>query len=84
MDDKPSLEQSLEELLGPDQTDDDEAFFEGARQSMRVRVRNSHNGANMLDELRRRGYSLREIEQRTGIPKSTIVLWATPPPKATT
>lgn len=86
MDDEPSLNESTENLLGPNQPDDDdETYFRGARESQRRRIQNSKDGAHMLSELRRRGYTLREIEQRTGISKSNIRRWATPPtpPKAT-
>jgi len=79
MDDRPSLEDSLEELLGPNQPDDDGVFIRGAQESLRRRIRNTYDGANMLDELRRRGYSLRELEELTGISKSNIARWATPP-----
>jgi hypothetical protein len=63
-----------------DITDDD--LFAAAGLTLRVRELNSAAGGAVLSELTRRGYSLRQIEDRTGIPKSTIHAWATPPPRA--
>lgn len=78
----PDLNESLRELLGPGQDTEDETLVRAARESWRRRIRNTYDGANSLSELRRRGYTLRDLEQMTGIPKSTITRWATPPIEA--
>jgi hypothetical protein len=79
--------EAVNELIGgaSDTSSNDvvELLCKAARQSMRVRVRNSHNGGLVLGELYNRGLSWREIEQRTGINTRTARRWAEPPPSST-
>lgn len=80
---EPGLSIAIRELLRdlPRAEDPIEDLCEAARESMRIRVRNSHNGGLVLAALRRRHrLTWREIERRTGINTRTARRWATPPP----
>lgn len=50
-----------------------------ARETMERRRTNTALGAAVLEALRRRGYSWRQIDALTGIPWSTARRWHTPP-----
>lgn len=83
---EPGLSIAIRELLRdlPQPDDPVERLCEAARESMRVRFRNSHNGGLVLAALRLYGLSWREISRRTGIPMKTARNWATPPPRTKT
>lgn len=71
---------AITSLLGDQQTGDrDHDLIAAARETMEVRRRNSINGGAVLAELRRLGYSWRQIETLTGIPQSSARRWADPP-----
>lgn len=79
---EPGLSIAVRELLQDiDQVEDPvENLCEAARESMRRRVRNSHDGGLVLAALKHRhGLTWREIERRTGINTRTARRWAKPP-----
>lgn len=82
---EPGLSIAIRELLRdlPRAEDPIENLCEAARESMRIRVRNSHNGGLVLAALRLHGLTWREIERRTGINTRTARRWAAPPPGTT-
>jgi hypothetical protein len=84
---EPGLSIAVRELLqGIDQVEDPvENLCLAARESMKVRERNSHNGGLVLTALRRRHrLTWREIERRTGINTRTARRWSVPPDVAET
>ncbi|MFN2539566.1 MAG: helix-turn-helix domain-containing protein [Mycobacteriales bacterium] len=79
-----TVEEALAALLGDRQTGDLVAdLVEGAQEAMRRRQRNTLHGGAVIEALREQaGLSWREIEQRTGIPRTTAQRWAETPPAA--
>ena len=76
----PDVAAALHALLGDQQTGDpDTDLIAAARETQEVRRRNSINGGTVLAELRRLGYSWRQIEAATGIPPSNASRWIEPP-----
>lgn len=77
------MEEALAALLGDRQGGDLVAdLVEGAKEAMHRRQRNTMHGGLVIEALRQAGLSWREIEQRTGIPRTTAQRWAETTPTA--
>jgi hypothetical protein len=79
-----TLDEALDALLGPNRTGDlDQDLDAAGQEAWERRIRNTEYGAAVIDAMRDRGRSYRDIEERTSIPKSNAQRWATPPSEAT-
>lgn len=78
-----TVEEALAALLGDRQSGDlVDDLVEGAREAMRRRQRNTLHGGLVIEALHQAGLSWRQIEERTGIPRTTAQRWADTPPAA--
>ncbi len=78
-----TVAEALDALLGSDRTGDMRAdLIAGAREAMARRERNTEHGGTVIAALRETGASWRDIEQATGIPRTTAQRWAEPPERA--
>ncbi len=75
------VDDALAALLGDAQTGDLRTdLVEAAKEAMRRRQRNSEQGGTVIAAMREAGMSWREIEQATGIARTTAQRWSEPPP----
>jgi hypothetical protein len=75
--------QALEHLLGANRSGDERTdLIRALHEAMRRREQNSRDGGAVIAALVQSGLSYRQIEELTGIPRSTLQRWATPPGKA--
>lgn len=78
-----TVEEALEALLGARRTGDLSAdLIAAAKEAMDRRERNTLHGGAVIAALRDSGLSWREIEQATGIARTTAQRWAEPPERA--
>lgn len=76
-----TADEALAALLGQRRTGDERAdLIEGAKEAMRRRRLNTEQGGAVLAALHESGLSWREIEEATGIARTTAQRWAEPPP----
>jgi hypothetical protein len=79
-----TVEEALDSLLGSHRTGDLTAdLVAGAKEAMDRRERNSLHGGTVIAALVDAGFSYRDIERATGIPRATAQRWATPPARIT-
>lgn len=75
-----TADEVLVELLGDQRTGDAHAdLIEAAKEAMRRRRHNTLLGGAVIAALRETGMTYREIEEITGIPRTTAQRWAIPP-----
>jgi hypothetical protein len=75
-----TVDEALAELLGERRTGDVRAgLIMGMNEAMRRRERNTELGAAVIAALRDEGLSYRDIENATGVPRTTAQRWAAPP-----
>ena len=74
-----TVDEALAELLGERRTGDVRAdLIMGLHEAMRRRDRNTKVGGAVIAALRDEGLSYRDIENATGIPRTTAQRWAVP------
>ncbi|MGH3974972.1 MAG: hypothetical protein ACRDS9_16830 [Pseudonocardiaceae bacterium] len=74
-----TAEEALDALLGGRRTGDERAdLIAGAKEAMRRRRLNTEHGGVVLAALHDDGLSWREIEDATGIARTTAQRWAEP------
>lgn len=79
-----TVEEALDALLGDRRTGDQRTdLIAAAKEAMDRRERNSQHGGAVLAALVDEGLSWRQIEQATGIPRTTAQRWAEPPKRVT-
>ncbi len=79
-----TVDEALDALLGDRRTGDQRTdLIAAAKEAMDRRERNSQHGGAVLAALVDQGLSWRQIEQATGIPRTTAQRWATPPERVT-
>ncbi|MGH3867236.1 MAG: hypothetical protein ACRDQ4_14050 [Pseudonocardiaceae bacterium] len=75
-----TLDEALDSLLGTSRTGELPAdLIAAATEAMDRRERNSIHGGLVIAALTDAGFSYRDIERATGIPRATAQRWATPP-----
>ena len=75
-----TVEEALAELLGQRRTGDVRAdLIMGMNEAMQRRERNTELGGAVIAALRDEGLSYRDIENATGVPRTTAQRWAVPP-----
>lgn len=78
-----TVDEALDALLGPERTGDQRAdLIAAAKEAMERRIRNTEHGGAVIAALHEAGMSWREIEQATGIARTTAQRWAEPPGRA--
>ena len=78
-----TADEALDALLGEARTGDARAdLIAAAQEAMDRRERNTQHGGAVIAALVEMGLPYREIEQVTGIPRTTAQRWAIPPTRA--
>ena len=74
-----TVDEALAELLGERRTGDVRAdLIMGLNEAMRRRDRNTELGGAVIAALRDEGLSYRDIENATGVPRTTAQRWKVP------
>lgn len=77
-----TADEALDALLGEGRTGDERGdLIEAAKEAMRRRRLNTEHGGAVIAALHEAGMSWRDIEQATGIARTTAQRWAEPPPE---
>lgn len=78
-----TADEALEALLGDRRTGDTSTdLVEALKEAMRRRESNTAHGGTVIAALLETGLSYRQIEEATGIPRTTAQRWAVPPKRA--